>query len=725
MSKKKINKRLDKLFDDINKENGTPAEVTKRSAVAQKRVPPLAEFSADQPESIFDEQLATLVNRTPAPERTGFAPSTMLSTAFRTDENSWATLKVVDEAEQRKWGSEEQLLVKQVADQLSLALENARLFQEAQRRAREMTAIAEVGREISATLELQKVLDRIAAQTMITLNAITSAVYIPDAEFKKLIAITALGAEADEIKSDSLIIGQGILGNIALSKKGQIANDASNNPLAITIQGTDDRPDEHLMATPILSQEKINGLLAVWRVGSGQDFTPQEFEFLESLAQQAAIAVENARLFEETRKRTEQLAILNEIITSASQSLDLKSILTIVLEKVLQITGFDGGLITMFNETRGKLERAVRIGMPGQSPADPAQGLESSLCENVYKTSKTMVIEDLSTGVPKGINAKGDIEAGLRGYIGVPIETKGRTLGTLCLFRYALGAIPNDIVGLAQTVSGQLGFSIENATLFDQTQERAEELAVLNEMARELSTQMITTSIADTAYKYAGRLLDTTNFYIALFDERSSQISFPILVEKNERIDVPSRKIGKEGLTEYILQSKSPLFIPDNFPEHAQKLGLAQVLVGDNEPAVCWLGVPLLVGNNAIGVMTVQSLNTPNLYNERDKDLLATIASQVSIAFENARLFKDTQSRARREKILREITAHIRTTNDPEMIAKTAVRELGQALSVSAFIHIGSEDSPNQPIATNAESESKSDKADSTKKRKRTAKGGK
>ena len=721
MSKKKINKRLDKLFDDINKENETPAEVTQKKP---KPVPPLVEFSADRPESIFEEQFATFTDRTTATENVSIAPSTMLSTAFRTDENSWATLKVVDESDQRKWGSEEQMLVKQVADQLSLALENARLFQEAQRRAREMTAIAEVGREISATLELQKVLDRIAAQTMITLNTVTSAVYIPDAEFKKLIAITALGAEADEIKNDPLIIGQGILGNIALNKKGMIANDASNNPLAITIQGTDDRPDEHLMATPILSQQKLNGLLAVWRVGSGQDFTLQEFEFLESLAQQAAIAVENARLFEETRKRTEQLAILNEIITSASQSLDLKATLTIVLEKVLQITGFDGGLITMFNETRGKLERAVRIGMPGQSPADPAQGLEGSLCENVFRTSKAMVIEDLSTGVPEGINAKGDIEAGLRGYIGVPIETKGRTLGTLCLFRYALDAIPNDMVGLVQTVSGQLGFSIENATLFDQTQERAEELSVLNEMARELSTEMNITRLCETAYKFIGRLIDTTNFFIAIYDEKNNMLSFPLTINNTERIENSSRPLGK-GLTDYIIRFKVPLLMPDNIPAHMEKIGVEFLPLGDAKPAQCWLGVPLMLGNKATGAIVVQSVDTPRIFNEADQELLVTVASQVSIALENARLFNEAQARARREKILREITAHIRATNDPEMIAKTAVRELGQALSVSAFIHVGSEDTLNQPAAKKVDPESKDNRADSTKQHKRTAKGGK
>jgi len=523
MSKKKINNRLDKLFEDIDKEPETKQTqgLTENSKKANKAHRPAFLISSvgESPEPVSDIDFPTLAEKTFTSEIKHHNLSTMLSTAFRTDERNWATLKVVDELEQRSWGMEEQMLVKQVADQLSLALENARLFQEAQRRAREMTALADVAREISATLELQQVMERISNQAMLILNAVTSAVYVPDPQFQTLIAITATGVEADEIKADTLTIGQGILGKIALNKAAEIINDASENPNAITIEGTEDRQNEHVMAAPILSQNQLSGLLAVWRVGEDEQFSESELEFLVSLAQQAAIAVENARLFEEA-------------------------------------------------------------------------------------------------------------------------------------------------------------------------QERAEELSVLNEMARELSAEMNINSIAETAYRYIDRLMDTTNFYIAIFDEYHSLISFPVFIEKHRRISIPSRKPEK-GLTEYVIQTREPLFLANNVSEHIKSMGSESILVGGNESPLCWLGVPLLAGNKPIGAMTVQSFVTPNLYREHDKDLMMAVASQVAIAMENARLFKDAQARARREKILREITARIRATNDPEMIAKTAVRELGQALNIPTFIRLG------------------------------------
>ena len=473
MSKKKINKRLDKLFDDLEQESEAKqvkGQGENREKETRQKEPVISLPSIGKGlESYSDIDLTSLTKRTPKVDSTRLSPSTILSTAFRTDENSWATLKVVDELGQHTWGTEEQMLVKQVADQLSLALENARLFQESQRRAREMTALAEVAQEISATLELQGVLDRIAHQAMEILNTETSAVYVPDPDFKTLIAITAIGVDAEEIKADPLTIGKGLLGNIALKKFAEIINNASSNPNAITIKGTEDLPDEHLMAAPIFSQDRLSGLLAVWRLGESQVFSNTELEFLESLAQQASIAVENARLFEETKRRSEELASLNEIISAASQTLDTKSILETVMKKVLEISGFNGGLITIFNETRRKLERGVRIGMPGNSPEDPAEGLEGSLCNHVYKTGEALIIQDLSAGAPDGVNVRSEVEVELHGYIGIPVESKGRTLGTLCLFRYKNEPIPENIVALCSTIGGQLGFTIENARLFEES----------------------------------------------------------------------------------------------------------------------------------------------------------------------------------------------------------------------------------------------------------------
>src|SRR5260221_7002783 len=168
--KKPIDKRLNKLFDDIKHEEPSAeakSRVQKRSA--EELVQPASEVKPVVKRTLATETRRSFVTQT----------DTAISIAFEAGQNNWATLQVMDEeTTNRKWSEDEHLLVRQVADQLSLALENARLFQETQRRAQEMTALAEVGREISATLNLETVLDRITSYASDLLIATSAAASI-------------------------------------------------------------------------------------------------------------------------------------------------------------------------------------------------------------------------------------------------------------------------------------------------------------------------------------------------------------------------------------------------------------------------------------------------------------------------------------------------------------------------------------------------------------------
>ena len=103
-------------------------------------------------------------------------------------------------------------LLTTLASNVGVAIEKARLYDETQRRARESAAIAEVGREISATLDLPTVLHRIAAHAYDLLKGDSSAVYLPDEDGKSFRAIAAVGANADQILKDTVILGEGIIG---------------------------------------------------------------------------------------------------------------------------------------------------------------------------------------------------------------------------------------------------------------------------------------------------------------------------------------------------------------------------------------------------------------------------------------------------------------------------------------------------------------------------------
>ena len=186
-----------------------------------------------------------------------------------------------------------------VARQAAIAIESARLYLETQRRANEMAALAEVGRDISATLDLPTVLERMARHARELLNSDTSAVYLVDASGQRLHTIVALGVEAEEINADFIQLGEGILGDLAQRGAAEVVNDVDHDSRGVHIPGTPHDMDEKLMAVPLLSGQRVSGLMVVWRSGASAHFTQADLNFLSGLALQAEIAIENARLFAE------------------------------------------------------------------------------------------------------------------------------------------------------------------------------------------------------------------------------------------------------------------------------------------------------------------------------------------------------------------------------------------------------------------------------------------
>jgi len=223
------------------------------------------------------------------------------------------------------------------------------------------------------------------------------------------------------------------------------------------------------LGVPMLAGEQVMGAIAVQSTEIANLYTEHHRDLLSAISNQAAIAIQNANLFEQIRERSSQLATLNDVISSASQTLDIRQILSTVLEKTLQTMGFDGGLITMYNNTRGKLERVVQLGLPFPQPEDPAEGLEGSLCEAVFQSREAISLDDIRRGAP--VDVSNVIKAGYNTYLGVPLELKGQVLGTLCTFKKKANSINQNTLELATSIGRQVGFAVGNARLFQAIEE--------------------------------------------------------------------------------------------------------------------------------------------------------------------------------------------------------------------------------------------------------------
>ncbi len=237
---------------------------------------------------------------------------------------------------------------------------------------------------------------------------------------------------------------------------------------------------------------------------------------------------------------------------------------------------------------------------------------------------------------------------------------------------------------LVRQVTDQLSQALENARLFQETRSRAEELAVLNEMGRELTGLLNIEAIAGAVYKYASRLMDTTNLFVSLYEETKQEITPIFVINNRERIQVPPRKLGK-GLTDHILRTHESLFIPDDMSGHMKNLGIEVITLGDTHMAQCWLGAPLMVGESALGVIGLQSIETPNLYTEHHRDLLTAISSQAAIAIQNARLFEETQRRTRELDALNELNQKLSALLDVDQVLPEIYRGVERLINAKNF----------------------------------------
>jgi signal transduction histidine kinase len=198
--------------------------------------------------------------------------------------------------------------------------------------------------------------------------------------------------------------------------------------------------------------------------------------------------------------------------------------------------------------------------------------------------------------------------------------------------------------------------AIQQAALLDQTTRRAELLATLNRVSLTLTTDMELNEVLQALYRSIIEVVPTDSFYVALFDRESGLITFPVFYTPRGLIQAGASDIHTDpGLSGEVIQLGRTLYLPDiEEPAVAEE---HMVIAADPSPTRTYLGIPLIVKEQVIGLMSVQSEQS-DAYNADQISLLETIASQAAIAVEKARLYSELQDelveRAKAELALRQ-----------------------------------------------------------------------
>jgi signal transduction histidine kinase/DNA-binding response OmpR family regulator len=468
------------------------------------------------------------------------------------------------------------------------------------RRAAQLEAAAEVARDAAAIRDVEQLLDETVVLISEQFGFYHAGIFLVDdaREYAVLRAASSEGGRRMLDRGHRLRVGEmGIVGDVAASGKPRIALDVGEDAVFFDNPNLPDTRSE--MAIPLIVQHEVVGVLDVQSTDAAA-FDDEDVAILRTMADQVAVAIENARLLEASRRALEELEIAQEEHVRASWN--------------------RMGRLPAFEYDRVDVRPVDANSVP---VVDQAIDSDEVVAEKVPDNGRSTLV--------------------------APLRLRDQPIGVISLEDIdEAEAWSGDALQLVEEVSEQVAQALESARLFEEARTRAQQQSVLSDLGRVLSAQLDVDEILVATHQGAMQLVDARSFYVGLYNPDQGVIDIRFNATTGERDQEMTALSADRGLSGYIVRTGEPVLIRENLPERLSDLGVE--LVG--EPALSWLGVPLTVGGDVLGVIAVQNYSEPNVYDERDLELLTAVANQTAIAVQSARLYEEAVETAER---LREV----------------------------------------------------------------------
>jgi PAS domain S-box-containing protein len=525
-------------------------------------------------------------------------------------------------------------LLATLAGSLSVALENARLVHETRQRNDELALINSVQAAIAGELDPQAIYDLVGDRLQEVFDAQVVDIGIFD-EASRLIHFPYTIERGVRFPDEPIEL-IGFRKHVMEAREPLLIEEGwprlaegYGNPQALA----GEEPKSALFV-PLVVAGRATGVISLQNVDRTHAFGEDDQRLLTTLGGSLSVALENARLVHETRQRNDELALINSVQSAIAGELDPQAIYDLVGDKLQEV--FDAQVvdIAILDETSGLLHFPYTIERGVRFPDEPIELI--GYRKHVMETREPLMIEEVT---PEVLERYGNplVLTGepAESLLLVPLVVGGRATGVISLQNVdRTHAFGEDDLRLLTTLAGSLSVALDNARLVHETRQRVAELATVNRVGQALSSQLDLDALIELVGEQLRETFEADIAYVALHDQPSGQIDFAYYYESGERIEQAPLTYG-EGLTSRILESREPLLL-NRSPQFEE-----------NEPVgtrvQSYLGVPILVGDAAIGVISVQSIQEEGRFGEAESRLLATIAANVGVAIHNARLFAEVE----------------------------------------------------------------------------------
>ena len=334
----------------------------------------------------------------------------------------------------------------------------------------------------------------------------------------------------------------------------------------------------------------------------------------------------------ETQLPTEQLLL--EVADVLATSLDLDTTLRRVAEVVRKVIDYEIFAILLLNEKNQELRFRFQVGYPREFAEKARVKLGEGVVGQAAKLRQAILIDDV-TQDPRYIPAVPNV----RSELAVPLITKNRVIGVIDLEARDAGYFNQEHMRLLTLIASRMAAGIENAQLYTRSTKQARILLLLNEIARELTSILNLDELFGRIAELLRRLIDYQMFSILLLDSSGQMLQHRFSLRFNENVqrkgDIP---LGR-GLVGYAAESRQAVLVPDVSKDPRY--------IESNPETKSELAVPLIYKDKVIGVLDLEHTRR-GFFTDEHRRTMMTLAAQVAIAIENARLYEEIARQERR-----------------------------------------------------------------------------
>jgi GAF domain-containing protein len=604
--------------------------------------------------------------------------------------------------------------------QTAIADENARLQNELRETLQQQTGTADVLKVISrSTFDLRTVLDTLLESAARLCEARRAVMFRRDGDSYHAVAFYNTSPETiDFVKRHPIKPGRHtITARVALERRTIHVADLQADPEYNYVRRDVD-PIRTELGVPMFRGNDLVGVIILYKLVV-QPFTDKQIELVTTFADQAVIAIENVRLFEAEQQRTRELSESLEQQTATSQVLgvissspgELEPVFVAMLENAIRLCQAKFGAMFLYD---GEAFRTAAL--HGVSPA------------YAEARRKTMVVSDLHPNVPVARVARTNevihvadarleqsyaerdprmVElvdlAGARSLLVVPMLKESRLIGVINIYRQEVRPFSDKQIAFVQNFAAQAVIAIENARLLGELRQRTTDLTERTADLTEALEQQTATSkvlevisrsafdlqaVFETVAENSVRLCEADRALIFRFDGELLRlaVAYNTLPEFKKFLEQNPIRLGRHSSSSRAALERRTIHIPDVWADPEYTYGAK-----DFEAIHTALSVPILKGDNLLGVMTIYHLEGIRPFTDKQIALVETFADQAAIAIDNVRLLDELRQRTTELgrsvgelRALGEVSQAVNSTLDLETVLSTIVAKAVQLSNTDA-----------------------------------------